>query len=54
MAICSECHKRVDPNDLAHPCLAAAMALPKRELLERLYKSGGCTRAYYEAELGKL
>jgi hypothetical protein len=32
----------------------AAMQLSRPELLARLYASGGCSRAYYDAEVAKL
>ncbi len=53
---CSRCGKVfVAPGSFeSHPCVTELRKLPMGELLEQLYKSGGCSKEYYEQEKAKL
>lgn len=53
---CSLCNKLfVEPGSFEeHSCVTALRALSRKELLDKLYASGGCSKEYYETELKKL
>ena len=37
-----------------HSCVTKLRKMSDEDLLTALYKSGGCSKAYYEAEMAKL
>lgn len=53
--VCSKCKKVfIAPGSFeSHPCVTELRKLSDIELLEGLYKSGGCSKEYYEREKAK-
>lgn len=57
LVICSRCGETVPEvkfNSGEHSCIRESAALPAAERLARLRASGGCSQAYYDAEMLKL
>ncbi len=53
--ICSTCEKSFkDQEDfVTHSCVKKSMLSSRKERLERLVKSGGCSQEYYEEQMAK-
>lgn len=56
MHICTQCQEQFKsgPDFDRHDCVVNAMELSQRELLDKLYETGGCSEEYYRKALAKL
>jgi hypothetical protein len=56
VSVCSTCNKLFTEYGSfeGHKCVTDLKKLSDEELLEKVYKSGGCSKSYYEAEKAKL